>query len=321
MKCKHCGNEIADGSKFCKRCGNKVTHTNHRLFFFVLFALLLVGGCIGVYYGIKNSKVPVGKVTITVDTNDSTMGTVNGGGRYDRNETVTIEAIVKEGYQFVEWNDANTDRLRKVVADHDQVYVARFDSIVTTVTTTPIEGSDTIDEVSDTNDDSEVSEIPVVPVTPVIPKFTITVKTDDPDMGTVKGGGEWDSLSVIKIEAQPKNGYQFVSWTDGNKSRIRKVKVLCNQEYTARFQKIENKPVETYNLEWGNYAGPMKGGKPDGRPGKVTVTRTYDIVDASGNTITVYPGETITATKFDNGHLKSGEIHRKDGSHLLFMAD
>lgn len=319
MKCKYCGNQIAEGSKICDRCGNKVGRTNNRLFLLIIFLLLLAGGCVGVYYGLKNAKRPTPTmVIITVESNVDAMGTVKGGGEYKRNETVTIEAIANEGCRFVEWNDGNSDRLRKVVADHDQVYLARFDSIVTM---TPKEVPDSIEEDLDTNDDSEVSEIPVVPETPVIPKFTIKVKTDDPNMGTVKGGGEYDSLAEIKIEAHPKNGYQFVSWTDGNKNRIRKVKVLCNQEYTARFQKIENKPNETYNLEWGNYAGPMKGGKPDGRPGKVTVTRTHDIVDASGNTITVYTGETITATKFDNGHLKSGEIHRKDGSHLLFMAD
>ena len=134
MKCKHCGNEIADGSKFCKRCGNKVTHANHRLFFFVLFALLLVGGCIGVYYGIKNSKVPVGKVTITVDTNDSTMGTVNGGGECARYDTITIEAVANMNYRFVSWDDGCEDRIRQVVADHDKKYLAQFEVIIDTLT-------------------------------------------------------------------------------------------------------------------------------------------------------------------------------------------
>ena len=318
MKCNHCGNQIAEGSKICDRCGNKVGRTNNRLFLLIIFLLLLAGGCVGVYYGLKNAKRPTPTmVIITVESNVDAMGTVKGGGEYKRNETVTIEAIANEGCRFVEWNDGNSDRLRKVVADHDQVYLARFDSIVTM---TPIEVPDSIEEDLDTNDDSEVSEIPVVPETPVIPKFTIKVKTDDPNIGTVKGGGEYDSLAEIKIEAHPKNGYQFVSWTDGNKNRIRKVKVLCNQEYTARFQKIENKPIETYDLGWGNYTGPMKDGKPDGRPGKVTVTRTHDIIDASGNKITVYSGEKITATKFVNGLLKYGEIHRKDDSHLIFQA-
>ena len=307
------GNGAGGGTKKGPGEGEEERKGNNkkRLILIILFLL----GCIGVYYGFIRENEPA-KVIIKVESVNDSLGTVKGAGTYSRGDTITIEAIAKEGCKFVVWNDENTDGIRRVVADHNQVYLARFDSIVTM---TPIVGSDTIDEVSDTNDNSEVSENPAI--SPVVPKFMITVASDDPNMGTVKGGGKYDSLAAIKIEAHPKNGYQFVSWNDGNKNRRRTIKVLSNQEYTARFQKIENKPVETYNLEWGNYAGPMKGGKPDGRPGKVTVTRTHDIVDASGNTHTVYPGETITATKFDNGRLKSGEIHRKDGSHLLFMAN
>lgn len=240
MKCKYCGNQIAKGSKKCDRCGNKVGRTNNRLFLIILFLLLLAGGCVGVYYGLKNAKrhTPT-KVIITVKPNDDAMGTVKGSGEYERNETVTIEAIANEGCLFVEWNDGNMDSIREFLADQDKVYVARFDSIVTM---TPIEDTDSIEEDSDTNDDSEVSEIPVVPETPVIPKFTITVKTDDPDMGTVKGGGEYDSLAEIKIEAQPKNGYRFVSWNDGNKECQRKVVADHDQEYEARFEKIPETP-------------------------------------------------------------------------------
>lgn len=304
MECKRCHKEIADDSVFCEHCGKRVRPNKWLLFLIIVLILLLCCGGIWVYLSCRNEgETYPEKVTINVSTADKFKGTVSGAGSYFKNDTVEIIAIANEGCRFVSWNDGNTDSIRQVIAVRDTVYEAQFDSITKEETVHPTPGPYKIPEAQQ------------------IPKFTITVKTDDPNMGTVKGGGEYDSLAEIKIEAQPKNDYQFVSWTDGNKNRIRKVKVLCDQEYTARFQKIENKPNETYNLEWGNYAGPMKGGKPDGRPGKVTVTRTHDIVDASGNTITVYPGETITATKFDNGHLKSGEIHRKDGSHLLFMAD
>lgn len=259
MKCKHCGNEIADGSKFCKRCGNKATHANHRLFFFVLFALLLVGGCIGVYYGIKNSKVPVGKVTITVDTNDSTMGTVKGGGECARYDTITIEAVADMNYRFVSWDDGCEDRIRQVVADHDQVYMARFDSIVTM---TPIESSDTIDEVFDTNDYFDVSEIPVVP------KFLITVKSANPQWGTVIGGNNtYDSLTVVKLEARAKDGYRFVKWNDGNKERSRKVIIVRDQTFLAEFEKIPpvgepGKCIIQYSF--GKYEGSCKNGIPEG---------------------------------------------------------
>lgn len=331
MKCKHCGNQIAKGSKKCDRCGNKVGRTNNRLFLIILFLLLLAGGCVGVYYGLKNVKrhTPT-KVIITVKPNVDAMGTVKGGGEYERNETVTIEAIANEGCHFVEWNDGNSDRLRKVVADQDQVYLARFDSIVTI---TPIEGPDSIEEDSDANDDSEVSEIPVVPVTPVIPKFTITVKTDDPNMGTVKGGGDWDSLAVIKIEAQPKNGYQFVSWKDGDKNRIRTVKVTSSQTFVATFREKPSTPREedviqpsqegTIQINWNGvatYNGPGQGGTPHGVGGKLVFNSNYqlDLKDINGTKLEISAGETIKDTKFVNGKLRQGTLHRKDGSTKWF---
>lgn len=296
-----CGALNPRSRKHCWKCGRELSSSNRpRIWLVLLITTLFVGGTI--YLAIDSNKVE-----IIAKSSDPAKGTVTGGGNYVRFDTVTLIAQANKGCRFVEWNDGNTDSIRKVVADQGLIFVARFDSIVYITTIV--------------NPDNLNTKDPVVPETPVVSKFKITVKSSNPDMGTVKGGGTYDSLAPATIEAIANDGYRFVSWTDGNKDKTRTVKVLCNQEYTARFQKIENKPNETYNLEWGNYAGPMKGGKPDGRPGKVTVTRTHDIVDASGNTITVYPGETITATKFDNGHLKSGEIHRKDGSHLLFMAD
>ena len=331
MKCKYCGNQIAEGSKKCERCGNKVERTNNRLFLIILFLLLLAGGCVGVYYGLKNAKryTPT-KVIITVKPNDDAMGTVKGSGGYERNETVTIEAIANEGCQFVEWNDGNSNRLRKVVADHNKVYLAKFDSIVAK---TPIEGSDTIDEGSNANDNSEVSEIPVAPVTPVIPRFMITVESADPNMGTVKGGGEWDSLALIKIEAQPKNGYQFISWTDGDKNKIRTVKVTSSQTFVAAFREKPSTPreddviqpsqEEIIQIIWNGvatYNGPGQGGTPHGVGGKLFFNSDYqlDLKDINGTKLVISAGETIKDTKFVNGKLRQGTLHRKDGTTKWF---
>lgn len=175
--------------------------------------------------------------------------------------------------------------------------------------------------------DSKSYKDPVTPVsTPKVPRFTVSVESLNPDMGTVSGGGTYDSLASVTIEAIACDGYRFVKWNDENNKAKRSINVVGNQIYIAVFEKIANKPVETataYDLGWGNYTeGPRnKEGVPHGRPGKIVVTKTHSFLDASGNTITVYPGETITGTKFDKGILISGEIHRKDGGHLLFMAD
>lgn len=375
MKCKHCGNEIADGSKFCKRCGNKVTHANHRLFFFVLFALLLVGGCIGVYYGIKNSKVPVGKVTITVDTNDSTMGTVNGGGECARYDTITIEAVANMNYRFVSWDDGCEDRIRQVVADHDKKYLAQFE-VIPSVSPSPVtstvskfrisvkssdetmgtvKGEDTYDSLTivtiealakegyhfiswnDGNTDSSRNVVAdhnqefmafFEPNSYPTTKFKITVKSSDPQRGTVTEGGAFDSLTIITIKAMPKEGYEFASWNDGNKENPRTIKVTANQRFVAMFkEKPSVTPSPTpepsdIKVDWNGvatYTGPGLGSQPDGFGGKLVFYKDYqlDLKKIDGRKLDIKAGEIIEPTKFKDGKLNIigiGTLHRKDGT-------
>ncbi len=74
------------------------------------------------------------------------------------------------------------------------------------------------------------------------------------------------------------------------------------------------------NLGWAIYEGPIQGGKPHGVGGTLKVTRSYsiDLKDGIGSTLDVYPGETIENTKFDNGRLRAGELHRHDGTRPYF---
>ena len=65
--------------------------------------------------------------TIFVTANDPTMGTVTGDGVYGENATVTIQAIANEGFQFVKWNDGNTENPRSFVATSDAAFVAIFE--------------------------------------------------------------------------------------------------------------------------------------------------------------------------------------------------
>lgn len=278
----------------------------------VLITLILLG-CIGVYYGFIRKNKPA-KVTIKVESVNNNMGTVSGAGTYTKDDTITIEAHPKNGCQFVCWDDGNTDSIRKVVADQDIVYTARFDSIVTT---TPTVGSDT-------NDDSEVHEIPAVPEQPVIPKFMITVESADTNMGIVKGGGEYDSLAKIIIEAFPKNGYQFDSWDDGNKNKTRTVKVLCNQKYKAQFSKKpqSNDPIQPpagqrvkgeKKYWFGTYDGWLKNGIPEGR-GVMYYNCHIQIAKYHSSSPGFFAEE---GDYFDgdwkNGDINNGTLYDKDG--------
>ncbi|MCQ2276864.1 MAG: hypothetical protein MJZ87_07980 [Bacteroidales bacterium] len=68
--------------------------------------------------------------TITANANDATMGTVNGGGTYDVNSVVTLTAVANEGYEFVAWNDGNTENPRQITVTADAEYTATFQRIL-----------------------------------------------------------------------------------------------------------------------------------------------------------------------------------------------
>lgn len=130
MECKRCHKEIADDSVFCEHCGKRVRPNKWLLFLIIVLILLLCSGGIWVYLSCRNEgETYPEKVTINVSTADKFKGTVSGAGSYIKNDTVEIIAIANEGCRFVSWNDGNSDSIRKVVADQDMVYMARFDSI------------------------------------------------------------------------------------------------------------------------------------------------------------------------------------------------
>lgn len=64
--------------------------------------------------------------TLTVISSDDTMGTVTGGGKYSAGATATITATPKDGYEFVQWDDGDTNASRIVTVDADKTYTATF---------------------------------------------------------------------------------------------------------------------------------------------------------------------------------------------------
>ena len=64
--------------------------------------------------------------TITVLSNNDSYGTVTGSGTYEEDSKVTMSAIAKEGYEFVSWQDANTDNPRTITVVGDATYTATF---------------------------------------------------------------------------------------------------------------------------------------------------------------------------------------------------
>ena len=67
--------------------------------------------------------------SVQVMPNDSLQGTVQGGGAYLENSSVTITAVPAEGYKFVMWNDSVTTNPRTFTLNRDTVFTAYFAEI------------------------------------------------------------------------------------------------------------------------------------------------------------------------------------------------
>lgn len=67
--------------------------------------------------------------TVTVNANDSSMGTVTGGGVYEKNSMATLTAIPNANFKFVKWKNGSTENPRKVTVTADASYTAIFEFI------------------------------------------------------------------------------------------------------------------------------------------------------------------------------------------------
>ena len=158
--------------------------------------------------------------SINVSANPAEGGTVEGSGTYPYGEYVVLRAHANEGYDFLNWNDGNTDDERVIVVDGDADYVAYFAE----------QGATT---------------------------YTITVLSADPELGSVSGGGTFTEGTVITISAEPVGYATFTRWNDGNTNATRNVTVTGDATYTAYFQMgtLYTITVESLNPEMGTVSG------------------------------------------------------------------
>ncbi len=136
--------------------------------------------------------------TITVNSNNTSWGTVSGGGSYPAGATATLKATPRSGYSFERWNDGNTSATRTITVNGNATYTATFKSNTT--------------------------------------YYTITVVSANTNMGYVTGGGSFASGTTTTIKAIPYSGYAFERWNDGNTNATRTITVTGNTTYTAYFK-------------------------------------------------------------------------------------
>ena len=135
---------------------------------------------------------------VSAMTNDVLMGTVAGVGSYNYNSMVTLTAEPREGFSFVKWDDGNTNATRKFVIVSDTTFMAVFKPI----------------------------------------QYTVTLTVNDENYGEVFGAGVYNINADTVIEARCKYGYEFVEWSDGVVDMSRRIVVVEDTTYEARFKPI-----------------------------------------------------------------------------------
>ena len=159
------------------------------------------GGNMGKVTG--NTYVVIGEdmrtYTLTVESNNTTMGATAGGGDYLAGTEVRISATPASGHWFRQWSDGNTENPRLITVTGNDTYTAQFEAIT---------------------------------------NYTITVAANDGTMGTVSGGGSYQATQIATLTANANEGYRFIRWTDGVLDNPRSVIVTNNASYTAVFEAI-----------------------------------------------------------------------------------
>ena len=144
--------------------------------------------------------------TITVTANNPELGTVTGSGTYPLGTTIEISATPNSGANFIGWDDGVTENPRSIMVTQDLEITAIFEKIET---------------------------------------YTITVRAENPLLGTTYGSGSYPLNQVINIGAIPNAGYYFSGWQDGNMDNPRILTVTGDAEYIASFTQ---NPVVTYTV-------------------------------------------------------------------------
>lgn len=133
---------------------------------------------------------------VSVEIQDTTMGTVAGGGLFGEGDTVTLLATAKCGYRFTHWSNGVLDNPLQVVVAGDTDWVAYFEEA---------------------------------------PQYMLTIQSDDTLMGAVEGGGEYYEGCVAILTPQAREGYAFDHWMDGDTANPRLVTVTSDTLFTAYF--------------------------------------------------------------------------------------
>lgn len=148
---------------------------------------------IGAFQLIKNINA------IDVGILPERSGLVNGAGPYETGSGISLQALARPGWQFLQWENQNQTISKDnpmvfTVSTGDTTFTARF-----------------------------------------IRVYDISAWSRPEGMGSVEGGGKFIAGEEIQLTAIPESGYRFNYWSERNKGEISRNAVLQFEVENDRF--------------------------------------------------------------------------------------
>ena len=135
-----------------------------------------------------------------------------------------------------------------------------------------------------------------------IAHYTVTVSANNPEMGSVSGGGRYVQNYVVTLRATANPGFHFVDWDDGETDSVRAIRVIRDMNLVARFAENVGIP-ETENL------GLKVDISPNPAHGKVTIRvsepSVLSVIDITGRTVANFEVRS-SKSEFDVSELTAG---------------
>jgi len=188
--------------------------------------------------------------TLSLSVNDTTMGSVTGGGTYEEGSNVTIAATPNEGYHFVMWNDSVTAPVRTIRVETDTLFTAFF----------------------------------------APDQHTVTVASSDEGACRTYGSGTYDhgdtiEIGYVALDTVTEGGHWIIlGWDDGITDNPRQVVVTQDTVFTVRCQWMEGVGIgetEDKSYELRVYPNPAHGAVTV----KVSNPATLTVLDLAGRVV------------------------------------
>ncbi|MBQ8056348.1 MAG: InlB B-repeat-containing protein, partial [Paludibacteraceae bacterium] len=206
----------------------------------------------------------INSYTIEVLSENEELGNVTGGGTFDYGATVILTAIPEPHCDFVCWLDGNTENPRVFSANEDLVHTARFKKHLYKLSVSvneslmgSVDGAGEYEygtEISlvalandgyafshwdsDMYDDFYEKDVVVVGDTSFVAnfkvrKYVVTIISSSDEQ--ITGGGEYNYNDEVCLTVNPRKGYEFAMWNDGNTENPRCFNITDDVTFFASY--------------------------------------------------------------------------------------